>query len=148
MEIHALAHYTNQPVAEIERLLALPTAAIFDDPGYVAMLQSLDIDLLEATLPVARSIYSDLLPEFKTTLGNDMNINLEPMSPYTLGNWLVGVARFPHTANQIIRMHESVPGNVVAAGLTHLVVMLDGMEDGREMWQRALVTLSLPLMTM
>jgi hypothetical protein len=144
-----LSQHTGIPASDIDALLALPAEDIFSHEVYMGLLQSLDSQLLEETLPNARAVYEEHLPTFKETLANHHHINTEPMSPYTLGNWLVGVARYPETASGILKMHENVPGNIVAANLASLIDMLDDMpDDAVAAWKQAICVLSIPLMRM
>jgi len=143
----AISRYTGMSTADIDAILALPVEDIFHDNAYMSLLRSLDRDLLEETLPEARAVYEKHLPAFKDELTNDYDINTDPMSPYTLGNWLVGVTRYPETASGILKMHENVPGHIVAGSLATLLDMLDDMPaPADEEWKRAICALAIPMM--
>lgn len=146
MDALTLAKYVGVSKSQIESFMKLSAHDIFHDEQYLGLMDSLDREFLEQTLPEVRAIYNAKLPAFKEMLAEQYHINTDPMSAYTLGNWLVGVLRYPKTADQIVKMHAKVPGEIVVGGLSYLLDMLDDMTEGKEEWKRAMCVLSIPLM--
>lgn len=140
-----LVHYTGTPAATIEQLLQLGSQSIYRHPTYQDLVASLNRQALEATLPLAREAYNAHLPDFIASMQRKHKVSLEPMSAFTLANWLVGFLQYPATVEQLPTKHERIPKAVIREGLPELLAMLDDMPQGRAEWQRALAILALPL---
>ncbi|MBN1564569.1 MAG: hypothetical protein JXA10_12060 [Anaerolineae bacterium] len=141
MQTETMATYMGLSVNEVERLLALPPAAIYDDPAYQAVVNQLDADVLRQTLGHVRAVYDKGLAPIKAKYGLSNTI----MSGFTLGNWVLGYLTTPDHLNNMLDRHAALPREVIAAALPELVALLDDLPAGRGEWQRALVTFSLPL---
>jgi len=146
MDASDIATTVGLPEATIKRLMGLAPADLLQDPEYLDLLHELDRELLEETLPMARSAYEEGLPAFSASLNARYGLADTPMSAYTLGNWVVGALQYPDHTSQILKMHDRVPGEAVRNGLEDLLGMLSTMPKGSREWQRALCALSLPLM--
>jgi len=147
MTIEQIASYTGLAPRTIDRLLQMGTIHIYQDDDYIAALEGLDRVYLEDTLPLARDAYESHLDDFTQEIAERYGVDSEPMSPFTLGNWVVGMLQYPSHAAKMIAMHERVPRVAVRESLHHLLRMLDDMPEGTQQWQRALCLLSFPLMT-
>lgn len=147
MTIEQIASYTGLAPRTIDRLLQMGTTHIYQDDDYIAALEGLDKAYLEDTLPLARDAYESRLDEFAQEIAERYGVDSEPMSPFTLGNWVVGMLQYPSHAAKMIEMHERVPRVAVRESLHHLLLMLDDMPEGAQQWQQALCLLSFPLMT-
>lgn len=145
MEAQVLSRYTGVPTKQINRLLSMSGQTMAKDPEFINLLNSLDKDHLEETLPEARAAYEKGLPAFERHLHQQYGLETTPMSAFTLGNWVVGALQFPQYTNKIMEMHENIPREVFVNELPRLLDMLDHVRGGRE-WQRALCVFSLPLM--
>lgn len=137
-----LAHYAGISTQELERLLAMPAAAIYNDPDYIDLVTSLDREHLDRTAVHTRDAYDKYLPTIKEQFGLRGSI----MSGYTLSNWVLGFLMYPERLSDMIKYHASLSPDMIARLLPHLVRLLDEVPEGREEWQRALVILSLPLL--
>jgi hypothetical protein len=146
MNNNEIAQIINIPTSTLKRFMSLPGKKLLKDPEYIAILKDLDRELLEATLADARNAYEKGLPAFSEQLAARYGLDSTPMSAYTLGNWVVGALQYPENTDQILKMHDRVPGEAISGGLTDLLHMLDNLPAGAQEWQRALAVLSLPLM--
>ncbi len=142
MLIQQLATYTGLPEAEIERLLALSPTEIYDDPAYLALIPSLDAEMLKATAAQVQQIYADRLPALKDKhqLGGSI------MSSYTLVNWVLGFLMYPERLRDMLHYHRKLSAQQVASMLPDLFELLNEMNEGREAWATALAVISLPLL--
>jgi len=145
MNVTELAQYTGLDTGMLQNMLKSTPQAIYSSPEYIDALRSVDCDLLEETLPEARRIYEMHLPEFAASLETRYGISSDPMSPFTLGNWVVGVMQYPQKADTIIEMHHNLSAEVFADNLFDLLEMLGEMRVGREVWQKAMCLLAFPL---
>jgi hypothetical protein len=148
MDTKTLAQHIKIPLDEVERLLELSMEGIYSDEGYQALLKSLNRPVLEETLPEARAAYEAGLPQLKVTLAKKYKVDTEPMSPNTLGNWVITALRSSHNLEQMIKHHERVPGEMILGGLPDVLNMVSHIHEGSSEWQRALCILSLPLIKM
>ena len=146
MNVNDLADYTGLDVQTIQKMLQSTPHAIYTSQEYIEVLRNVDSDLLEETLPEARRIYSLHLDEFAATLENRYDIHSNPMSAFTLGNWVVGVMQYPQRADALIEMHHNLPTEVFSDNLSDLIDMLGEMNIGREVWQQAMCLLAFPMM--
>jgi acyl carrier protein phosphodiesterase len=69
------------------------------------------------------------------------------MSPFTLGNWVVGILEYPEEAKKLIEMHRRVPHQALVDNLPGILEILNEMPRGRAEWQKALCLLAFPLMS-
>jgi hypothetical protein len=145
MVAEALAHYIGVPQGKIERLLALTQEQIYQDAEYQAWIGTLDIELLNKCLPLARAAYEKHLATFTEHLRTQYNMVNTPMSAFTLGNWLVGFLQYPSQISDLSRIHRRLPRQAVQEMLPEMIAMLDEMPEGRAEWQRALALMALPL---
>jgi hypothetical protein len=141
MQSAIIAAYTGLSTDDVTRLLALPPAAIYQDPAYQGVVNRLDATLLRRTLVHVRAAYDDGLASIKEKHGLTGTI----MSGFTLGNWVLGFLNAPDHLNDMLDRHARIPENVIEAVLPELVALLDDLPEARAEWQCALVTFSLPL---
>ncbi len=141
-----LAEIIGIPQATVDRFLVMGAEAIYKDDEYMGLVRSLDGALMEDTLPDVREVYERHLSEFVAELQAKYRLAQNPMSAYTLGNWVVGMLRYPETTNTLLKMHSEVPSQMIVDGLPHLIGFIEDLDRGRTEWQRALCILSIPLM--
>ena len=144
MTSEELARYAGMSAHEIERLLALPAAKIYEDPVYRDMVASLDREHLDRTAKYARDVYDKHI----LALQEQYNLNSSLMGGYTLSNWVLGFLMYPKRMIDMLQYHTSLPPNMIATLLPQLVQLLDEVPEGREEWQRALIIFSLPLLAL
>jgi hypothetical protein len=137
-----ITEFTDLSEQEIERLLALPPRALYDDPVYVSVLTTLDVATLRQTLPYAREVYDEHLQQLKER----HNLGSTVMSGHTLGSALVGFVMQPDRLPELLDKHALLSAQTIRATLPDLVDLLGEIEEGAEQWQTAMVILSLPLM--
>lgn len=147
MNVKDVATYTGLPTNSIEKMLKGSPHQTYRSQEYIDALHSVDLEALEAALPEARRVYEAHLPDFAAGLEARYGVSSSPMSPFTLGNWVVGVMQYPERADTIIKMHKALPANVFADNLDELVGMLDEMRSGSAVWQQAMCLLAFPLMS-
>ncbi len=143
-----LAGFTGLPTSEVERLMSMTGAKVYDDPVYQELLTHLNKDRLYETLPLARDAYRDGLPAFKDNLMQQFHYGTEPVTPFLLANWLLGFLQYPDELVGLLKRHTRIPLEIVQAGLPDILRMLDVMPEGRAEWQQAAATLALPLVAM
>lgn len=147
MDSNVISQYTGMALPTVDRLLQMKAERIYEDPVYLLALESLDKTFLEATLPLARKAYEGHLQEFSTQLQQKYRLSVNPMSAFTLGNWVVGILQYPNEARKLMGMHTALNGEIIADGLPELLAMLEGMPRGSREWQQALCLLAFPLLT-
>lgn len=127
--------------------MSVGQAQLFDHPDYKALIEGLDIPLLEQTVPHAREAYRRQLDGFIQVLEDEYDLENPVMSPFTLGNWLVQFLYEQDKLPELLAKHERVPIEALRDGLPELLRMLDDIDDDaiRQEWQRAMCILSLPL---
>lgn len=142
-----LANYIGVPITEIQRLTQLSVEQILQDKVYISWLKSLDLDYLIETLPNVRASYEQHLPEFREKLESNYRLENNPMSAYTLANWLLGYLRYPQSLPELVKIHRKIPTNAIRETSPELLQMLDYMGEGQAMWQKALAVFLIPLET-
>ncbi|MCA9902210.1 MAG: hypothetical protein KC547_00020 [Anaerolineae bacterium] len=142
-----LAQYTKLPKAEIDRLLALSQDEIYNDATYLNQVRQLDAEYLYDTLPAARDIYAQYVPQYNQILSERFGLHNSVMSAFTLGNWLVGFLQFPTTLDGLSKFHKRLPKDAMAELLPDMLSVLDDMPQGSADWQKALALLSLPMLS-
>ncbi|NDJ54497.1 MAG: hypothetical protein GYB68_15620 [Chloroflexi bacterium] len=133
------------PDASLDRLATLSTRDLLADPTYREMLSSLDCDLLEATLPEARAALENNLPAIAERVVAEWALDRNPMSAYTLGNWVVAFARQPDHIEQLIHFHDRMPSQLFRDVLPEIVSLFNEMPRGAEAWKYAITVLGLVL---
>ena len=147
MNASQIAQITGLPETKINQYLNSMTAAeIYRDTTYIKALKQLDKDYLNRTLISARKVYENHLQEFTVAIAKRYGINSEPMSPFTLGNWVVGVLEYPDHAGNLLEHHRRIPSEAFTGSMDELLAFLDDMPDGGETWKQALCLLAFPLM--
>ena len=132
---------------DVQELLARPRAELFTNPAYTALVASLDSSLLSTTLPQAREIYETRMPGVIDSISADYAYNGRGMTPFTLGNWLLGFVSQPNQLPKLMDFHTRVPVAAIEAGLPLILDALWTMGDGAEEWVKAMAVLSLPFFT-
>lgn len=132
---------------DVQELLALPRSELFKSPAYNGLVASLNSNLLSTTLPQAREIYETRMPGVIDSISADYAYNGRGMTPFTLGNWLLGFVSQPNQLPKLMDFHTRVPVAAIEAGLPLILDALWTMGDGAEEWVKAMAVLSLPFFT-
>lgn len=119
---------------------------IIKDEAYLTLVNSLNRRILEDTLEAARTSYEYSLPNLKADLADQFNINTDPMSPDTLGNWVITILRDLQKLDQLVLKHKNLNAEIIQYGLDDIVKMVGYINEGSEEWQRAICILALPLL--
>lgn len=146
MLIELLAAKIGISKAEVSYFLDLSPTTLCKDPEYLAMIKTLDAELLQDSLAVVRSEYDKILPSIRLSLQERYQINAEPMSGYTLGNWLIGFLTYPGNMAKLLEFHTHIPSQAITEMASVLIKSLDNMTVARQEWQRALGIFLLPLL--
>jgi hypothetical protein len=136
------AKYAGLPADETERLLAMPAEAIYRDRSYQSLVTSLDADVLHDTAQFVREAYDKGLPHLKARYGLAGTV----MSGFTLCNWVLGYLNYPAKLSDLLGQHERIPVKTMTDMLPELVDLLEGVPEGRQEWERALLIMTLPLL--
>jgi hypothetical protein len=136
------AKYVGLAADEIERLLAMPAEAIYQDKGYQSLVTGLDVSLLHDTARHVREAYDQGLPDLKARYGLAGTV----MSGFTLCNWVLGYLNYPTKLSDLLGQHERIPTKTMTDMLPELVDLLEGVPEGRQEWERALLIITLPLL--
>jgi hypothetical protein len=136
------AHYAGLPADETERLLAMPAETIYRDAAYQSLVTGLDETLLHDTAQFVREAYDQGLPDLKARYGLAGTV----MSGFTLCNWVLGYLNYPTKLSDLLGQHERIPVKTMTDMLPELVDLLEGVPEGRQEWERALLIITLPLL--
>jgi hypothetical protein len=112
-----LSHYL--PSDEVERLLRLPPGAIYKDPNYLNLLKQVRYQLL-----------SDATSQ-----------------SYALCDWIISFLEQSDLPHKLVNWHNSTSSRVMVDALPDLLTILETIPNSRQDWQRALVLLTLPLLS-
>ncbi len=132
---------------DIQELLALPRSELYQSPAYNALVSALNSNLLSATLPQAREIYETKMPGVIDSISADYSYKGRGMTPFTLGNWLLGFVSQPNQLPKLMDFHTRVPVSAIEAGLPLILDALWTMGEGAGEWVKAMAVLSLPFFT-
>lgn len=146
MIAQTLAEHIGIPEIEVQHFMSMPKSQLYKNDIYQALVESLDYQLLGTTLLEARAVYDEHLPELVDYLRQEYDFKGKPMTPLTLGNWLLGFLHNHKNLHKLVDMHHHIPKNVLEHGLPEILRILDFMPDtARTEWQKAMAVLSLPL---
>ena len=146
MNAEKIASYTQLPLNEVNRLRTMSAQEVFADKAYLRALKQIDRHFLEETLQEARKAYALHMDEFKAEIQSRYGISSEPMSAFTLGNWVVGVLQYPDQVKELMNMHGNVGGEVFAGSMEQVLTILEDMPHGTREWQQAMCMLAFPMM--
>jgi len=140
-----LSKYVGIPSGDVEHYLGMPVSALASDPNYIQLLQGLDLATLESSMTEAHTLLEQSLPGFTDQVTSEYALRRNPMSGYTLANWLLGYLNYPEKMDALVELHDRVPSEAIRKYLPAVISMLDNMGPGREMWQRALASVGIIL---
>jgi hypothetical protein len=132
---------------QVESLLSLSLTDFLANPEVNALLQSLDVQLLKATLPNAGQILAKQLPPFYEWLKTELGVARVPGSPDHTTKWVIGFLDNQESLTRLVELHRPVPRLAVEKSIPRLVGAFAGVEDARtrQVWQTAVAALCLPL---
>ena len=129
---------------EVQGLLALSKEQVYKAGSYQDLVSQLDYNALSDTLPAIRQAYELYLPVVVNSLRTEHGYTGNPMTPSTLGNWVLGFLYNPAYLDKLPGLHRNVPIEVIEAGLPQVLDVLDHAGEVGQEWKKALAVLSLP----
>lgn len=141
-----LSYYIGIDERTVDSLLSLSKREIFTDSTYTRLLDELDKHYLQETMGAAREAYELGLENLKQHLAGQFNLNVEPMSAFTLGNWVAGYLFYQDTLPDLLQLHRAVPTDAIAVGLPDILEMLEQIPQAGAEWTKAMSLLALPLL--
>ncbi|MBD2445960.1 hypothetical protein H6G76_02080 [Nostoc sp. FACHB-152] len=141
------AQHLDSSQSEIESILSKPLKEVIDSPTLKQKLNSLDVNLLQETLPTAGAVLAQELPPFYNWLKNELKVKRVPDSPEHATKWVIDFLNHQESLMHLVNLHRPVPHAAMEASVPRLVGLFDGVEDAkiRSEWQKAIATLCLIL---
>ncbi len=145
--LNTFTEHLNLSQAELEKLLSLRLQELLKTPDFKEKLDSLNIGLLQQTLPTAAAVLADELPPFYNWLKNELGLKRVPDSPDHTTKWVVNFLKQEESLTRLVELHRPVPRPALEASIPRLVGLFDGVEDAqvRQEWQQAIAALCLVL---
>ena len=133
--------------AELETLLSLSWQEFLNLPAVKELLESLDTQLLQETLPTAGGVLAERLPPFYDWLKNELGVKRVPDSPDHTTTWVIGFLNHQESLTRLVELHRPVPRPALERSVPRLVAAFDGVEEEkvRKEWQKAIAALCLVL---
>jgi hypothetical protein len=110
-------------------------------------LNSLDINLLKATLPTAGAVLAKELPPFYNWLKNELDVKRVPDSPEHTTKWVIAFVNHKESLTHLVELHRPVPRAALESAIPRLVGLFEDVENApvQQEWQHAIAILCLPL---
>ncbi|MBD1926476.1 hypothetical protein H6F74_09485 [Trichocoleus sp. FACHB-90] len=145
--LNTFTEHLNLSQTELEKLLSLRLPELINTPNFKEKLDSLNIGLLQQTLPTAAAVLADELPPFYNWLKNELGLKRVPDSPDHTTKWVVNFLKQEESLTRLVELHRPVPRPALEASIPRLVGLFDGVEDAqvRQEWQQAIAALCLVL---
>lgn len=139
-------HLGLSPV-EVKTLLSLSLKEFLKLSQVNELLSSLDVKLLQNTLPTAASVLAKQLPPFYNWLKNELGVKRIPDSPDHTTKWVVNFLKNEESLTRLVELHRPVPRPALERSIPRLVATFDGVENEhvRQEWQKAIAALCLVL---
>lgn len=133
--------------AELETLLSLSLQEFLNLSAVKELLESLDSQLLQKTLPTAGRVLAERLPPFYDWLKNELGVKRVPDSPDHTTKWVIGFLKHQESLTRLVELHRPVPRPALERSIPRLVAAFDGVEEDkvRKEWQKAIAALCLVL---
>ena len=145
--LNTFAQNLNLTPADVEALLACSLSELLANPAVQQKLASLDIELLQKTLPTAGQVLAENLPPFYTWLKTELDVKRVPDSPDHATRWVVNFLHNQESLTHLVELHRPVPRPAMERSIPRLVSLFNGVEDitVRQEWQTAVAALCLVL---
>jgi len=145
--LNTFTEHLNLSQTELEKMLSLRLQELLKTPDFKEKLDSLNIGLLQKTLPTAAAVLADELPPFYNWLKNELGLKRVPDSPDHTTKWVVNFLKQEESLTRLVELHRPVPRPALEASIPRLVGLFDGVEDAqvRHEWQQAIAALCLVL---
>jgi hypothetical protein len=145
--LNTFTEHLNLSQTDLEKMLSLRLQELLKTPDFKEKLDSLNIGLLQQSLPTAAAVLADELPPFYNWLKNELGLKRVPDSPDHTTKWVVNFLKQEESLTRLVELHRPVPRPALEASIPRLVGLFDGVEDAqvRQEWQQAIAALCLVL---
>lgn len=145
--ISTFAQHLDLSQTQLKALLSKPLTECLNSPELNQQLDSLDINLLKDTLPIAGAILAKELPPFYNWLKNELGVKRVPDSPDHTTKWVIGFVNNQESLSSLVELHKPVPRPALEASVPRLLSLFNDVKDAhiRQEWQKAIAALCLPL---
>jgi hypothetical protein len=145
--LNIFSQHLGRSTAELETLLSLSLQEFLNFPPVKELLESLDTQLLQETLPTAGGVLAERLPPFYDWLKNELGVKRVPDSPDHTTKWVIGFLNHQESLTRLVELHRPVPRPALERSVPRLVAAFDGVEEEkvRKEWQKAIAALCLVL---
>ncbi len=111
------------------------------------LLGSLNVALLQETLPTAGELLAKHLPPFYDWLKTELEVQKVPDSPEHATTWVVNFLNNKESLDRLVELHAPVPRMALERATPRLVGVFDVVEESavRQEWQKAVAALCLVL---
>lgn len=132
---------------DVEQLFSLDLQLFLKTPIIQQKLESLNVPLLQQTLPTAEVILAEKLPPFYDWLQNELGVERVPDSPDHTTKWVIGFVNSYESLIRLVELHRPVPPKALEQAVPRLVAAFDSIEDSdtRQEWQKTITLLCLVL---
>ncbi|NJL40902.1 MAG: hypothetical protein HC840_16535 [Leptolyngbyaceae cyanobacterium RM2_2_4] len=143
--LNTFAQHLSLPNLEVERLLSLNLENLLNEKAVQILLQSLNVSLLQQTLPTAATVLSEKLPPFYGWLKQELGVKRVPDSPDHTTRWVVNFLNNQESLTRLVDLHCSIPSSSLKSATPRLVSLFASVADPevRQEWQRAIALLCL-----
>lgn len=145
--LNIFSQHLGLSTAELETLVSLSLQEFLNLPAVKELLESLDTQLLQETLPTAGGVLAERLPPFYDWLKNELGVQRVPDSPDHTTKWVIGFLNRQESLTRLVELHRPVPRPALERSIPRLVAAFDGVEEKkvRKEWQKAIAALCLVL---
>ncbi|NES97777.1 MAG: hypothetical protein F6K32_21710 [Desertifilum sp. SIO1I2] len=132
---------------QLQQFLASSLEDLLASPKVQALLASLDVPLLQQTLPTAGEVLAQQLPPFYHWLKTELGLKRVPDGPDHTTRWVVNFLNNQESVMRLVELHRPVPQPALEAAVPRLVGLFDGVEEPkvRSAWQQSIAALCLIL---
>jgi hypothetical protein len=141
-----LCHQLGRTVEEIEALLALDPEMILMAPAGRKIISSIDILILQASLPEAQECLKATLPQLYSWLRQTFGANGIPESPDHMIEWVGDFLVGQQDIAGLLHPHHGLSAAALTLAVPRLIAIFEQLSFGREIWQRAMALLCLMLL--
>jgi hypothetical protein len=145
--LNIFSQHLGLSTTELETLLSLSLQKFLNLPTVKELLESLDTQLLQESLPTAGRVLAEQLPAFYDWLKNELDLQRVPDSPDHTTTWVIGFLNHQESLTRLVELHRPVPRPALERSIPRLIATFDGVEEDRvrKEWQKAIAALCLVL---
>lgn len=143
--LDTFAQHLALPNLEVEKLLSLNLDGLLNESTVQTSLQSLNVNLLQQTLPTAATVLSEKLPPFYSWLKQELGVKRVPDGPDHTTRWVVNFLNNQESLTRLVDLHRSIPSSSLKSATPRLISLFASVADPevRQEWQRAIALLCL-----